>query len=201
MKTTKEKILLTSLNLFSKYGFDGVSINNIATELDITKGALYRHFESKEAIFNEIIKRVVDKDRTTAEENNLPLEREGVYYVSSLDDFIDFTIDQFTYYAIDDFGSAFRRMVVLEQFRNNEMIKLYQDVFLNGPIEYTYKVFTSLIKERKLKDCNTNELALEFYSPFYTLLSLSDHTKDKVKLVDSLKKELLKFKERYGGTL
>lgn len=197
MKTTKEKILLTSLNLFSKYGFDGVSIYDIATELDITKGALYRHFESKEAIFNEIIKRVVDKDRSTAKDNNLPLEKEGEYYVSSLDDLIDFTIDQFTYFSIDDFGSSFRRMVTLEQFRNLEMIELYRNIFLNGPIEYTVKVFASLIKERRLKDYDTQELAIEFYSPFFTLLSLSDHSKDKVKLVDNLKEELLKFKERY----
>lgn len=197
MKITKEKLLMKSLNLFSKYGYDGVSIYDISKELDITKGAIYRHFESKEAIFNEIIKRVVDKDRINAKDNNLPLEKEGEYYVSSLDDLIDFTIDQFTYYSIDDFGSSFRRMVTLEQFRNYEMIKLYQDVFLNGPIEYTAKVLTSLVKEGKVKDYDTKELALEFYSPFFTLLSLSDHVNDKVKLVENLKKELLKFKERY----
>lgn len=47
MKTTKETIIKVSLQLFAERGFDAVSTSMIANQLGITKGALYRHFESK----------------------------------------------------------------------------------------------------------------------------------------------------------
>ena len=199
MKITKEKLLMTALNLFSKYGYDGVSISYLANELGVTKGAIYRHYESKQAIFDEIIQRVVKNDKDVAIKNDLPTEREGEYFVSSFDDFISFTLDQFSFYAIDEFGSAFRKMVMLEQFRNIEMIELYRSIFLTGPIEYTAKVFNSLIKDNKLKGSDSEQMAREYYSSFFMYLSISDYTSDKIKLIQELKDQLLIFKRNYGG--
>lgn len=199
MKITKEKLLMTALNLFSKYGYDGVSISYLANELGVTKGAIYRHYESKQAIFDEIIQRVVKNDKDVAIKNDLPTEREGEYFVSSFDDFISFTLDQFSFYAIDEFGSAFRKMVMLEQFRNIDMIELYRSIFLTGPIEYTAKVFKSLINDKKLKGSDSEQMAREYYSSFFMYLSLSDYTSDKIKLIQELKDQLLIFKRNYGG--
>ena len=47
MKTTKEKILWTSLQLFARDGYEAVSVSQIAGELGMTKGALYRHFKNR----------------------------------------------------------------------------------------------------------------------------------------------------------
>ena len=55
---TKEKILQTALRLFAEHGFEGVSMRDIASEIGITKAALYRHYESKRAIFDAIVKRM-----------------------------------------------------------------------------------------------------------------------------------------------
>ena len=190
---------MTALNLFSKYGYDGVSISYLANELGVTKGAIYRHYESKQAIFDEIIQRVVKNDKDVAIKNDLPTEREGEYFVSSLDDFISFTLDQFSFYAIDEFGSAFRKMVMLEQFRNIDMIELYRGIFLTGPIEYTAKVFNSLINDNKLKGLDAEQMAREYYSSFFMYISLSDYTSDKIKLIQELKDQLLIFKRNHGG--
>ena len=59
MKTTKEDILFSSLKLFAERGFEAVSTSMIASEIGITKGALYRHFENKQTIFDEIIQRIL----------------------------------------------------------------------------------------------------------------------------------------------
>ena len=45
---TKEKILLASLELFSKDGYEAVSVSMIADALGITKGALYKHYTGKQ---------------------------------------------------------------------------------------------------------------------------------------------------------
>ena len=49
----KEKILNKSLELFSQKGFDAVSVSMISEGLGISKGALYKHYESKRAICNK----------------------------------------------------------------------------------------------------------------------------------------------------
>ena len=197
MKTTKEKIMRTALELFSKYRFDAVSVEMLSTELGVTKGALYRHYESKYEIFRDILNRVVQEDRDNAEVNSLPLEREGEYHVSSLNDLIEFTLKQFQFFTLDQFGSAFRRLVTLEQFRNAEMIHLYQDVFMNGPLQYTEKILSSLMDDGKIKKCNVKEASIEFFAPFFTMLSLSDHSGDKVVLVERLRKQYQRFKSEY----
>ena len=53
--STKESILEEALRQFSQKGFDGTSMSDIAKPLGITKAALYKHFESKQQIFDEII--------------------------------------------------------------------------------------------------------------------------------------------------
>ena len=58
-KTTKEDILIVALHLFARDGYEAVSISQIAGELGMTKGALYRHYESKRDIFEHIVKRIV----------------------------------------------------------------------------------------------------------------------------------------------
>ena len=61
-KTTKEDILIVALHLFARDGYEAVSVSQIAGELGMTKGALYRHYESKRDIFEHIVKRMEQGD-------------------------------------------------------------------------------------------------------------------------------------------
>ena len=63
MTSTKGKILKTALHLFAQSGFEAVSTSQIADALSITKGALYRHFESKQAIFDAILSKMEQNDK------------------------------------------------------------------------------------------------------------------------------------------
>ena len=47
MSNRKEEILIIALHLFARDGYEAVSVSQIAGELDMTKGALYRHYKSK----------------------------------------------------------------------------------------------------------------------------------------------------------
>lgn len=57
MTSRKEQILNHSFKLFLKKGFDATSISDILQDLNIARGTLYYHFESKEAIMDAIIER------------------------------------------------------------------------------------------------------------------------------------------------
>src|SRR5262245_57313638 len=55
---TREAILTSALTLIARHGMVGSSIDQIATEAGITKGAVYWHFESKDALFDAILERI-----------------------------------------------------------------------------------------------------------------------------------------------
>src|SRR4051812_17476746 len=52
---TRVRALSTALELFSRDGYDAVSMREIAEELGVTKAALYHHFTSKEEIARELV--------------------------------------------------------------------------------------------------------------------------------------------------
>ena len=52
--STRERILDVALQLFNEQGYDSASLRDIAERLDMTKAALYYHFERKEDILLEL---------------------------------------------------------------------------------------------------------------------------------------------------
>ncbi|MEO1956474.1 MAG: TetR/AcrR family transcriptional regulator [Methylophilaceae bacterium] len=53
---TRTKILDASAALFSKHGYNGTSLRDIAKVLNMKAGSLYYHFDSKEQIVLEVLK-------------------------------------------------------------------------------------------------------------------------------------------------
>ena len=53
-KDTKERILSAALDLFSRNGYAGTNIRELAASLGLVKSSMYKHFESKEEIWNAL---------------------------------------------------------------------------------------------------------------------------------------------------
>ena len=58
-KDTKERILTAALEMFSQYGYAGTNIRELTASLGLVKSSLYRHFESKEDIWNTLLDEMV----------------------------------------------------------------------------------------------------------------------------------------------
>ena len=57
----------TALEMFYKYGFDNVSVDEIAQNAGVSKGSFYNHFTSKESVLMEQFKKIDDYyDKTLA---------------------------------------------------------------------------------------------------------------------------------------
>ena len=56
--TTRQQILDTATRLFADEGFEAVSIDAILTACGISKGALYHHFASKDAVFVAVLESI-----------------------------------------------------------------------------------------------------------------------------------------------
>lgn len=55
MNKTKKSIFDAAIKIFSKSGYNGATMDEIALEAGVAKGTLYYHFKSKEEIFRFII--------------------------------------------------------------------------------------------------------------------------------------------------
>ena len=60
---TRTRILASALALFAKRGYDRTTFNDIAARLNLTKGAVYWHFESKEALLMALLDEMLAKFR------------------------------------------------------------------------------------------------------------------------------------------
>ncbi|AMW22459.1 TetR/AcrR family transcriptional regulator [Staphylococcus haemolyticus] len=56
----KKKVLLSSIELFSKYGFNGVSTANIAKEAEVSEATIFKHFKNKRELLLAIITPIIE---------------------------------------------------------------------------------------------------------------------------------------------
>ena len=54
-KDTKERILAAALDMFSQNGYAGTNIRELTASLGLVKSGLYKHFKSKEEIWNSLL--------------------------------------------------------------------------------------------------------------------------------------------------
>lgn len=202
MADTKEKILNTALRLFARDGYEAVSVRHISEELGMTKGALYRHYKNKRDIFDSIVERMIQIDAQRAGEYQMPVEIYDVspdsYGNTSLESIQMFTIEQFRFWTEDEFASQFRKMLTLEQYRNEEMSELYSQCIVEGPVAYMEDLFRELIEKGKLKKAEPRQLAVEYYAPFFLMISMSDKSGETESYVDILKNHIENFMKKHS---
>lgn len=190
MTDTKEKILSVSLELFAKNGYEAVSVSDIAGALGITKGALYKHYKNKRDIFDSIVKRMFDIDAERSREYGVPENtyENGAedYAKTSVEDVKKFTVAQFEFWTEDKFASNFRKMLMLEQYRDGRSAELYNGCLTDGPIEYMRDIFAEMIKNGVLRNADPLMLAIEYYAPMYLLMNTANIPDKKALLKDSI---------------
>ena len=59
---TRERLLAAAEQVFARHGYGGASIDLITSEAGYSKGAIYSNFESKEAVFLELLRLYMERD-------------------------------------------------------------------------------------------------------------------------------------------
>ncbi len=174
MSDTKEKILNAALERFAREGYAAASMRDIAAQLGITKGALYRHYSSKRAILEEIVGRMERRDREEARAHGMPeaalSDASEDYGRAAPEDVRAYALEMFRYWTEDPFAAAFRRMLTLERYRDPEMAALYAQYLSTGPLGYMEDLFREMMEAGCLRRGDAKRMALEFYGPMYLLM-------------------------------
>jgi len=57
-RATREHLVAVATRLFAEHGYEGTSIEAVLEEAGVSRGSLYHHFKSKDALFDEVLEAV-----------------------------------------------------------------------------------------------------------------------------------------------
>ena len=139
-KDTKERILTKALELFSQKGYDGTNIKEIMVSLGLVKTAMYRHFESKEEIWNTLLDRLIEyyEERFGSSERLPPVPE-------SLEELFAMTMRMVNFTVHDETVVMTRKLLTIEQYRDDRARTLASKHFLNGLTEMFTHVFSGMM--------------------------------------------------------
>lgn len=151
---TKDRILYISLELFAQKGFSGVSVRDIASKVGVRESALYKHFKNKQAILDSIMVVMKERIKSVYQENEVPeVITEDVsqaYKELSLEKLCEITWNLFSLFTKDPVVSNFRRLLMREQFCNEQAAKQYGESYLLGVVHKQGKTFAKLVEGKLL---------------------------------------------------
>lgn len=176
--TTKQKILDAALTLFSQKGYANVFVAQIADAVGIKAPSLYKHYKSKQEIFQAIL----DEMKSRYDNQAAALRMNGndaasdakIFSVASEDDLVGIGMGLFLHFLHDDYAQRFRRMLTVEQYNYVELAQLFSRQYADDPLAYQSAMFVLLGENGALKMQNPLVMALQFYAPIYMLLTMCD---------------------------
>ena len=149
---TKDKIMYEALKLFAQKGYSDVYVKDIAMMVGIKAPSLYKHFKSKQEIFESCIEIFYKKMNEKRDILLLPRNSNNsdMYLNKKREDIIEISKELFEFYILDEIASNFRKMLIIDRYRESQINDLYEKIFLNEPIKYQTQVFSQLIPPKKL---------------------------------------------------
>ena len=173
-KDTKERILAAALEMFSQNGYSGTNIRELAGSLGMGKSSMYRHFESKEDIWNTLLdKMIAYYDERFGSSEHLPPVPD------SLEGLVTMTMQMVNFTVHDEKVIMTRKVLTLEQFRDNRARDLATKHFLTGLTEMFTQLFTGMMDKGLLRKDDPKMLAFAYTTPISALIHLCDREPEK----------------------
>ena len=173
-KDTKARILAAALDMFSQRGYDGTNMRELASSLGLVKSALYRHFESKEAVWNALLDEMIAYygARFGSAEHLPPVPDSGEGLVQLTMALADFTIH-------DEKVIKTRKLLTIEQFRDERARDLATKHFLTGLTDMFTPLFAGMMDKGLLRRDDPAMLAFAYTAPISALIHLCDREPEK----------------------
>lgn len=192
MKTTKTDILNAALSVFSQKGYEGALLRDISSSLGITKAALYKHYEGKEALWNALIDYVE------------LYYSEHIDFVSDMiipnnwNELKELSIRQIDFTLHDETVKRVRKLLTLEQYRNERMTALATKHFVTDIEAHYTKIFDKMIEKGVLKCSNSELLAFQYTAPITVLIHLCDREPNReAEIVKKIEAHIEQFSQEH----
>ena len=173
-KDTKERILVAALEMFSQNGYAGTNIRELSASLGLVKSGIYKHFESKEAIWNALLDQMNTyyTDRFGSAEHLPPVP-------DSLEGLVTMTMQMVNITVRDERIIMTRKVLTLEQFRDARARELATKHFITGLTDIFTQIFTGMMDKGLLRKDDPKILAFSYTTPISALIHLCDREPEK----------------------
>ena len=173
-KDTKERILISALRMFSLKGYEGTNIRELAQSLGLVKSGLYKHYQSKEDIWNALLDRMIAYygARFGSAERLPPVP-------DSLEGLVGMTMRMVDLTVHDEMIVMTRKLLSIEQFRDARARDLATKHFLTGLEVMFTPVFAGMMEKGLIRKDDPAMLAFAYTSPISALIHLCDREPDK----------------------
>ena len=173
-KDTKERILATALDMFSQNGYAGTNIRELTASLGLVKSSMYRHFKSKEEIWNTLLDEMIAYyDERFGSPEHLPPVPEA------LEELVAMTIRMVNVTVHDEKIVKTRKLLMIEQFRDDRARDLATKHFLIGLREMFTPVFQGMMDKGLIRKDDPAMLAFAYTAPISALIHLCDREPDR----------------------
>jgi len=171
---TKERILETALELFSQNGYAGTNIRELSASLGLVKSGVYKHYESKEAIWNALLDEMIAYyEAHFGSPEHLPPVPDSLEALTRL------TMQMVSITIHDEKIIMTRKVLTLEQFRDDRARDLATKHFLTGLTEMFTRIFTGMMEKGLLRKDDPEMLAFAYTAPISALIHLCDREPEK----------------------
>lgn len=206
--TTKEKILIEALNLFSIKGYDPVSVREIAYAVGIKESSLYNHFKNKQDIFDSILNEyssrwadIFSLIQLTGDDRQIVADDRTVnmYKTMTNDKFAEIAGIVFDYYMTDEINVKLRKVLTIEQYRSEHLADLFRKVSFEESLEFQATLFKGLMDAGSFIQTDPYILALEFFSPIFLIFYKYDKDAESIRQGKALfLRHIAHFNQIYG---
>ena len=171
---TKERILDAALEMFSQKGYAGTNIRELSASLGLVKSGVYKHYESKEAIWNALLDQMIVyyEERFGSSERLPPVPDYPEALTRLTMQMVNVTIH-------DEKIVMTRKVLTLEQFRDPRARELATKHFLTGLTDMFTRIFTGMTEKGLLKKDDPAMLAFAYTAPISALIHLCDREPEK----------------------
>ena len=168
-KDTKEKILTAALEMFAQNGYAATNIRELLASLGMGKSSMYRHYESKDEVWNAVI----DMMETYYEERfgssaNLPPIPESTAELKEL------TLRMLGFTMHDEKIILTRKILLTEQFHDERVRREATKHFNEGLENMFTEIFSRMMEKGVLRADDPRMLAFSYTAPISTLVQLCD---------------------------
>lgn len=173
-KDTRDRILMAALEMFSQKGYDGTNIRELTASLGLVKSSLYKHFKSKEDIWNSLLDEMIAyySERFGSPEKLPPIPDSPEGLVAMTMRMVDFTVH-------DERVVMTRKLLSIEQYRDDRARELATKHFLTGTKEMFTHIFEDMMNKGLLKIDDPEMLAFAYTAPISALIHLCSREPEK----------------------
>ena len=188
---TKERILAAALEMFSQNGYAGTNIRELSASLGLVKSGVYKHYESKEAIWNALLDQMIAYyGEHFGSPDHLPPVPDSPEELTRL------TMHMVNITVHDEKIIMTRKVLTLEQFRDDRARDLATKHFLTGLTEMFTQIFTGMMEKGVLRKDDPKMLAFAYTAPISALIHLCDRepgkTEDALKLAEEFSRHFIR---------